>query len=120
MWITRSGLGISTTSRSPLRAMSFAGLILGLASLGVGLVYLFLKLLNWDSFDLGLAPIAVGLFFLGAVQLFCIGILGEYIGNIFVHVRRHPLVIEQSRINFPPQGHTTDPPSPYRGYDSGP
>ncbi len=93
-------LGLTTNSRAPLRAMSGLGFILALVSLLIGFLYLVRKILAWDSFDLGLAPIAVGLFFLGAIQLVCLGVLGEYVGNIFVRVRNHPLVIEQERINF--------------------
>ena len=58
------------------------------------------KLLDWDSFELGVAPLATGLFFLGAIQLISLGILGEYIGNIFQRIRGLPLVIERERINF--------------------
>ena len=93
-------LGLSTHSRAPLRFMSLMGFSLAALSLFIGLLYGIRKLLDWDSFDLGLAPIAVGLFFLGAVQLVCFGILGEYIGNIFTYVRRHPLVVEAERVNF--------------------
>jgi glycosyltransferase involved in cell wall biosynthesis len=96
-------LGFTTYSRTPLRLMSATGFILAAVSALIGGVYLVRKLISWDSFDLGLAPIAVGLFFLGAIQLLCLGILGEYIGNIFMHVRRHPLVIERERINFTPK-----------------
>lgn len=97
-------LGLTTNSRAPLRAMSLVGFVLAALSFLVGVVYLVRKLIAWESFDLGLAPIAVGLFFLGATQLICLGILGEYVGNIFVQVRRHPLVIERERINFESQG----------------
>lgn len=93
-------LGFSTHSRAPLRFMSIVGFCLAALSLLVGILYGIRKLLDWDSFDLGLAPIAVGLFFLGAVQLVCFGILGEYIGNIFTYVRKHPLVVEAERVNF--------------------
>ena len=93
-------LGLSTHSRTPLRLMSLAGFALAALSLLIGMLYGFRKLFDWDSFDLGLAPIAVGLFFLGAVQLICFGILGEYIGNIFIYVRKHPLVVEAERVNF--------------------
>ncbi len=99
-------LGFTTYSRTPLRLMSATGFALAALSIIVGGVYLVRKLMNWDSFDLGLAPIAVGLFFLGAIQLICLGILGEYVGNIFLHVRRHPLVIERERINLPPSTDT--------------
>ena len=61
---------------------------------------LVLKLCMWDTFQLGLAPLVIGMFFLGAVQLFFIGIIGEYLGAVWTQVRNHPLVIEEERINF--------------------
>lgn len=93
-------LGVSSLSRTPLRLVSFAGIASALLSLVVAVFYLIRKLVDWDAFELGLAPIAVGLFFLASVQLVAIGLLGEYVGNIFSFVRRHPLVLEKERINF--------------------
>lgn len=93
-------LGLSSLSRTPLRLISIVGIGSALLSLVVALVYLIRKLLDWDAFELGLAPIAVGLFFLASVQLAAIGLLGEYVGNIFDFARRHPLVLERQRINF--------------------
>lgn len=93
-------LGFTTHSRTPLRIVSLVGFCFAGLSLVIGFVYLVRKLLDWDAFELGLAPLAVGLFFLGAMQLIALGILGEYIGNIFLRVRRLPLVIEAERINF--------------------
>jgi hypothetical protein len=62
--------------------------------------YLVYKLLYWQEFQVGAAPIVVGIFFLGAVQLFFVGILGEYIGSIYTQVLNRPPVIERERINF--------------------
>ena len=76
------------------------GFITAAISLLVGLIYLFYKLLFWQRFSLGSAPIVIGLFFLGSVQLFFLGIVGEYIGAIYTQVMRRPLVIEKERINF--------------------
>jgi len=64
------------------------------------MVYLIYKLIYWQSFSLGLAPVVVGLFFLGSVQLFFLGIVGEYIGAIYTQVLKRPLVVEKERINF--------------------
>jgi polyisoprenyl-phosphate glycosyltransferase len=64
------------------------------------LVYLIYKLLFWTQFQAGTAPLVIGLFFLGAVQLFFIGIIGEYIGAIHTQVLHRPPVIEKERINF--------------------
>ena len=93
-------LGFVNHSKVPLRMASFTGFAVGTASLLVALIYLVYKLCYWDSFQLGSAPLVTGLFFLGAVQLFFLGIVGEYVGSIFTQVRHRPLVIEQERINF--------------------
>jgi hypothetical protein len=66
----------------------------------VALGYLAAKLVFWDHFQLGLAPILIGFFFLSSIQLFFVGILGEYIGSIYTQVRNHPHVFEKERINF--------------------
>jgi len=58
------------------------------------------KLLYWNSFELGLAPLLIGIFFFGAVQMFFIGLLGEYIGSIHTQTRKMPLVVELERVNF--------------------
>lgn len=93
-------LGITSHSRVPLRLATLAGFLVGAASLFVALVYLVYKLVFWSSFQVGTAPLVIGLFFLGAVQLFSIGILGEYIGSMHTQVLRRPPVIEKERINF--------------------
>ncbi len=77
-----------------------AGCIVGGISFVVALIYLIYKLLYWKEFVVGSAPIVVGIFFLAAVQLFFIGILGEYIGSIHTQVLKRPPVIEKERINF--------------------
>jgi glycosyltransferase involved in cell wall biosynthesis len=78
-------------------------------SLLIALVYLVLKLVWWNTFDLGLAPLVIGVYFFGAVQLFFIGVLGEYIGSIHTQVHTRPVVVERERINF---GARTDAVSP--------
>lgn len=93
-------LGITNHSKVPLRLAAMAGFALALVALLVALIYLILKLVWWDTFDLGLAPLVIGVYFLGSVQLFFIGILGEYIGSIHTQVHHRPLVIERERINF--------------------
>ena len=70
------------------------------AAIFVALVYIGLKIAFWNEFELGLAPLVVGLFFFGSVQLFFIGILGEYIGAIHTQVLKRPHVVELERINF--------------------
>jgi glycosyltransferase involved in cell wall biosynthesis len=93
-------LGITKHSKVPLRLMTMLGFSLSCLSLLVAFGYLFAKLLFWDSFELGLAPVLVGMFFFGAMQMFFLGLLGEYIGSIHTHVRNLPLVVEAERINF--------------------
>ena len=95
-----ASLGVVSSSKKPLRIMSSIGLISSVLSFIVGLIYLSLKLMFWNSFSLGLAPIIIGLLFFGSIQLFCFGIIGEYIGVILDYVRNRPLVIEKERINF--------------------
>ena len=93
-------LGIVNHSKVPLRLATMAGFALAVVSLMVALGYLAAKLLFWNQFTLGIAPILIGFFFLTSVQLLFIGILGEYIGSIYTHVRHHPHVFEKARINF--------------------
>ena len=93
-------LGITNHSKVPLRLATFAGFAMGALSLLVAIGYLVYKLLFWGSFPLGMAPIVIGLFFFSSVQLFFIGILGEYIGAIHTQVLHRPLVVEKERINF--------------------
>ena len=66
----------------------------------VGIIYLILKLVRWDDFQQGTAPILIGMFLLGSVQLAFIGVIGEYIGAILTRVSKRPMVVEQERINF--------------------
>ncbi|MFA5960805.1 MAG: glycosyltransferase family 2 protein [Tatlockia sp.] len=93
-------LGITSHSKVPLRLATMAGFSLSILSLVVSSLFFILKLLFWNSFDLGVAPILVGLFFFSSVQLFFIGLLGEYIASINTRVMKRPLVIEKERVNF--------------------
>jgi glycosyltransferase involved in cell wall biosynthesis len=93
-------LGITNHSKVPLRMATILGFAISFLSLLVALGYLVFKLLYWDHFNLGLAPMVVGLFFFGSVQLFFIGILGEYIGAIHTQVLKRPPVVELERVNF--------------------
>lgn len=93
-------LGITKHSKVPLRIMTIGGLVLALLSMLTAFGYLITKLLFWNSFAMGTAPILIGLFFFGAVQMVFLGILGEYIGSIQTQVRKLPHVIEAERINF--------------------
>ena len=93
-------LGITNHSKIPIRLMAMSGFLLALLSLLVAIIFLVAKLIYWDSFQLGMAPMLIGIFFFGAIQAFFIGILGEYIGSIHTQVRKMPLVVEIERINF--------------------
>jgi glycosyltransferase involved in cell wall biosynthesis len=93
-------LGMTSHSKVPLRLATMLGFASAALSLLVALFYLVYKLLFWNSFELGLAPLVVGIFFFSSVQLFFLGIVGEYVGSIHTYVRHMPLVIEKERINF--------------------
>jgi glycosyltransferase involved in cell wall biosynthesis len=98
-------LGFTSNTKIPLRLATILGFLVAVASFGVGLFYLIYKLLYWQSFGLGLAPLVVGLFFIGGVLLLFLGIVGEYVGAIYTQVLHRPLVIEKERINFDSENH---------------
>lgn len=93
-------IGVVKHSKVPLRMMTFLGFTISFLSLVVALGYLVAKLIFWERFEFGLAPLIISLFFFSSVQLFFMGILGEYIGAIHTRVNKKPLVIEKERINF--------------------
>jgi glycosyltransferase involved in cell wall biosynthesis len=93
-------LGITKLSKVPLRLVTFSGFAGSLFALLGGLGYFAYKLLFWQRFTVGIAPIAIGMFFLGSLQLLFMGIIGEYIGNIHTQVHNRPLVVERERLNF--------------------
>lgn len=93
-------LGLTNYTKIPLRLATMFGFMTGLISFTVGLIYLIYKLIFWYQFSVGSAPLVIGLFFLGSIQLFFLGIVGEYIGAIYTQVMKRPLVIEKERINF--------------------
>jgi glycosyltransferase involved in cell wall biosynthesis len=93
-------LGITSHSKVPLRLATMLGFAMSAVSLLVAVAYLIYKLLFWYRFEVGMAPVVIGIFFVSAVQLFFIGIVGEYIGFIHTQVLRRPLVFEKERINF--------------------
>ena len=93
-------LGITNHSKVPLRLATLTGFCIGALSLLTAAIYFAYKLVFWNNFSVGIAPLVIGIFFFGAVQLFFTGILGEYIGAIHTQVLKRPLVIESERINF--------------------
>lgn len=92
--------GITSYSKAPLRILTFLGVIIGIISFIVGIAYLIMKLVNWYSFDAGVAPIIIIVAFLGGIQLFSLGMIGEYIIAINERSMDRPMVIEEKRINF--------------------
>lgn len=93
-------LGITSHSKIPLRLAAMLGFFSSFVSLMVAMIYLVYKLVFWNSFSVGIAPMVIGVFFYASVQLFFIGIIGEYIGSIHTQVQKRPLVVEKERINF--------------------
>ena len=96
-------LSITSYTKIGLRLATFMGCGVGFISMIVALVYLIMKLVMWNQFQAGMAPILIGMCFLGAVQLFFIGLIGEYILNINSRVMNRPLVVEEERLNFTKQ-----------------
>jgi glycosyltransferase involved in cell wall biosynthesis len=93
-------LSFTSYTKIGLRLATFIGFGIGILSAVIGFVYLIMKLIFWEQFSAGIAPVLIGMFFLGSVQLMFIGILGEYILNINSRVIKRPLVVEEKRINF--------------------
>ena len=93
-------LSVTSYTKAGLRLSTFFGFFCSLASMCVALVYLVMKLIWWDRFPAGMAPMLIGMLFLGSVQIFFIGLLGEYIMSINQRVMKRPLVIEEERLNF--------------------
>ncbi|NBO19526.1 MAG: hypothetical protein EBV03_09950 [Proteobacteria bacterium] len=97
-------LGVVSHSKLPLRFMTIGGFVMSVLSLMAAVGFFIAKIVFWNHFALGMAPVLIGMFFLGAVQMLFIGILGEYIGMIYTQVRKLPHVVEAERVNF------TEPP----------
>lgn len=106
-------LGITNHSKVPLRLMTMSGFVLSMGSLFVAFAYIIAKLLLWEYFLLGTAPMLIALFFFASVQMFFLGVIGEYVGAIHTYVQNRPLVVEKERINFDsPQLPVLDNPCP--------
>lgn len=93
-------LGISSHSKVPLRLATMVGFLGAIISLLIAFGYLFLKLIWWDNFQVGMAPLVSGFFFFASLQLIFAGLMGEYIGFIYTQVLKRPLVVERERLNF--------------------
>jgi glycosyltransferase involved in cell wall biosynthesis len=93
-------LGIINHSKVPLRLTAFAGFLGAVLCFLAGFGYLIYKLLFWNRFSVGMAPVVIGVFFLASVQLLFLGIVGEYVGAIHTQVQHRPFVVELERLNF--------------------
>ena len=93
-------LSFTSYTKIGLRMATFLGMGCGAISAVIGLIYLIMKLVLCDTFAAGMAPVLIGMFFLGSVQLFFLGFIGEYVLSINQRVMNRPLVIEEERINF--------------------
>jgi glycosyltransferase involved in cell wall biosynthesis len=93
-------LSFTSYTKIGLRIATIIGFVVAIISFVIACVYLVYKLLYWDMFVIGTAPIVIGIFFLGSLQLFFTGFIGEYIMSINIRVMNRPLVIEEERINF--------------------
>ena len=93
-------LSITSYTKVGLRIATLLGFFSSVVSLFIAMLYLILKLVNWYGFQAGYAPLIIGVFVIGSIQLFFIGLLGEYILNINTRVIHRPLVVEEKRLNF--------------------
>lgn len=93
-------LSFTSYTKVGLRLATFLGFACSAVSIIVALVYVVMKVLNWNGFSAGMAPLTIGVFVIGGVQLFFIGLIGEYILNINTRVIHRPIVVEEKRINF--------------------
>lgn len=93
-------LSFTSYTKIGLRLATFLGALIGIGSFLIALIYLILKIIWWNRFSAGMAPIIIGMFFLGGIQLFFLGFIGEYILSINKRIMNRPLVIEEERINF--------------------
>jgi hypothetical protein len=93
-------LGITNHSKVPLRLMVMGGALLAGLSLLAAFGFLLAKLVFWNSFSMGIAPLLISLFFFSSVQILFLGMLGEYLGSVHTQMRNMPLVVEAERVNF--------------------
>jgi len=93
-------LSFTSYTKSGLRIATIFGFLLSILTFFVGIFYLLFKLTHWNSFSAGMAPLVIGIFFIGSIQLFFIGFIGEYVMNINTRIMNRPLVIEEERLNF--------------------
>ena len=93
-------LGVTKFSKLPLRIMAITGFLMSIVTFILAIIYFILKIVFWDIFSFGLAPLILIILFLGSMQMFCLGILGEYIATIYYRIDKKPLVVVKEKINF--------------------
>ena len=93
-------IGLTTYAKKEMHIAALFGLGISFLSIFIAFIYFLYKLLHWYTFDAGVAPIVIGIFFLGGIQIFLISLIGEYIINMNQRIINRPLVIEEERINF--------------------
>lgn len=93
-------LGVVKHSKVPLRIMTMVGFLVSILSIVTSIIFFIAKIIYWNSFEVGIAPLLISLFFFNSIILMCLGLLGEYIGSIYTQVRKLPLVVEVERVNF--------------------
>ena len=93
-------ISITNYSKIVLRLATMIGFLFSFLSFIFGLIYFIYKIIYWHSFNVGIAPLILGVFFIGSIQLFFLGLIGEYIVNVNDRIMKRPLVIEEKRINF--------------------
>ena len=93
-------LSITSYTKIGLRLCTIIGAIFSAIGFIIAIVYLVMKLIWWNRFAAGMAPVLIGMFFLGSIQIFFIGFLGEYILSMNKRLMNRPLVVEEERINF--------------------
>lgn len=93
-------VGVTSYTKKEIHVATLFGFVIAALSFVVGIVYFVLKIVNWNSFNMGVAPILIGMFFMGGIQIFLISFIGEYVASINQRVMNRPLVVEEERLNF--------------------
>ena len=101
-------LSVTSYTKVGLQIATLLGMFSSVVSILIAIIYLVMKLIYWDRFAAGMAPVLIGMFVLGSIQLFFIGLIGEYVLSINARTMRRPLVVEEERINFPEREETAD------------
>lgn len=93
-------LSFTSYTKVGLRVATIIGFVFSAISLCIAIVYFILKLMFWDRFVAGTIPILLAVCILSSVQMFFIGLLGEYILSMNKRIMNRPLVVEEERLNF--------------------